>query len=57
VRFTGLAGHPQCRIGVWAWHEVVLDNRVSVSVACPEPAMPPYRPDVEKQGICIKKPS
>ena len=57
VRFTGSAGHPQCRIGLWAWHESDLGgDPVMVSAACSEPAMPPYRPDIETQGICLKTP-
>ena len=57
VRFTGAAGHPHCRIGLWAWHETDLGaNPVMAQAACSEPVMPPYRPDIEKQGICLKTP-
>jgi len=57
VRFTGLAAHPQCRIGLWAWHESDLGGgEVSTRIACSEPAMPLHRPDIERQGVCLRKP-
>lgn len=58
VRFSGKAGHPNPRIGLWAWAEVHLDAaKHSLSVSFSEPEMPQYRPEFERQGICLKRPA
>ena len=57
VRFTGVAGHAQCRIGVWAWMEAELSaTPAPVTITCGEPAMPQYDAGIERQGICLKVP-
>jgi hypothetical protein len=55
VRFTGAAGDPKCRIGLWAWSESVLGGMASpVAVKVSEPAMPQYQPELERDGVCLK---
>ncbi len=57
VRFRGIAGHPNPRIGVWAWAEVSLDAaKKPLEGVFTEPAMPQYRAGIEQQGICLKRP-
>ena len=58
VRFTGAAGDPKCRIGLWAWLETDLSgSHLPVELQASEPAMPQYLPDVEREGICLLTPS
>jgi hypothetical protein len=58
VDFTGAAGDPKCRIGLWAWRETDLGgSHVPVESQASEPAMPQYLPDVEREGLCLKAPS
>jgi hypothetical protein len=58
VHFTGAAGDPNCRIGLWEWLERDLrGSHLPTEVAASEPAMPQYLPDVERDGICLKAPS
>ena len=57
VQFSGMVGHPQCRMGLWAWRESELAaDPAPVPIVCSEPAMPPYNPGLERQGICLKAP-
>jgi hypothetical protein len=57
IRFTGAAGHEHPRIGVWAWCEHDLAaSKIQVSATCAEPAMPHYRQEIERRGICLKPP-
>ena len=57
VRFTGAAGHLKPRLGLWAWLETDLaGRRVPVSFPAGPPAMPPYQPELELEGICLKPP-
>jgi hypothetical protein len=55
VKFSGTAGHPKPRIGLWAWTEYNLNAlKVPVPLSCGDPAMPQYRPEIEHHGICLK---
>ena len=55
VKFTGMAGHPSPRIGLWAWADFDLKGRMApLPAECSAPAMPQYRADTERQGICIR---
>lgn len=57
IRFTGGSAQAQSRIGLWAWADWdVTAKAVSVSTACPEPEMPQYRAQWERQGICLRPP-
>ena len=57
VRFTGAAGHPECSIGMWFWVDHHLGSAAKpLAVACTEPAMPPYRAEVARHGICVRAP-
>ena len=57
VKFTGNAGHPNPRIGVWTWAEYDLKAAmVPLPASCSDAAMPQYRAVTERRGVCIKKP-
>ena len=55
VRFSGMAAHPECRIGLWAWRESELTaTPPSARVASSKPVMPLYQPKLEREGICLR---
>jgi hypothetical protein len=55
VHFSGLAGSVNPHIGLWVWSEERLDPAAQpLSISCPEPAMPEYRPNIERDGRCIR---
>lgn len=55
VRFSGAAGFEQPRIGVWLWSEQQIGKLAQlVGSASSTPAMPEYRSDIERGGICIR---
>ncbi len=57
VRFDGAAGFEQPRIGVWLWSENNLGKlKQPVGYASSAPAMPEYRPELERNGICLLPP-
>jgi len=58
VMFSGLVGHPQCRMGLWLWRGSDLTGgQMPVQMVCGEPAMPLYNPGLERQGVCLKAPA
>lgn len=57
VRFSGQAGHPTPRLGLWAWAEFDLKAaRVPLPAPSSEAAMPQYRAETERRGVCLKRP-
>ena len=55
VRFSGAAGFEQPRIGIWLWSEQNIAKLAQlVDCASSAPAMPEYRSDIERGGICIR---
>lgn len=57
IGFSGRAGHPNPRIGLWVWIESDLaGHKQPVSVHCSEAAMPQYRDLLDRQGIRILSP-
>jgi hypothetical protein len=55
VMFSGAASFERPRVGVWLWSEEdvkVLAQRAPS--ASPTPAMPEYRANIERDGICIR---
>ncbi len=58
IRFAGAAGHPACRIGLWAWLENDLASLAKpLQVECTEPQMPQYQAETETYGICVRPPA
>ncbi len=58
VKFTAAAAGPDCEIGLWAWlEEDVRAGAAPAGIECPEPQMPEYRADVERGGICLRRPA
>ncbi len=58
VKFSGAAGHPNPRLGLWLWADQDLaDQTPLASFRCGDPAMPQYRDRLERQGICVMPPT
>ena len=57
VRFTGKAAYPTPRIGLWAWDEYNLSGKkIPLPEKASQSAMPQYRDEIEREGICILRP-
>jgi hypothetical protein len=58
VKFSGTAGHPNPRLGLWLGADQDLaDRTLLASFRCSDPARPPYRDRLERQGICLMLPT
>jgi hypothetical protein len=58
VKFSGTAGHPNPRLGLWLWADQDLSDRTPLaSFHCSDPAMPQYRDRLERQGVCLMPPT
>ena len=58
IRFSGTAGHPDPRLGVWLWADQDVEEKAQrlETVTCSEPALPQYRERIDRLGICLLKP-
>jgi hypothetical protein len=55
VRFSGAAGFEQPQVGIWLWSEQNIAKLAQlVDCASSAHAMPEYRSDIERGGICIR---
>ena len=58
VKFEGMAGHANPRLGLWAWADHDLSkHRQPTPVHCGAPLMPQYRDCIERQGVCLLTPT
>ena len=59
VKFSGVAGHPNPRIGLWVWSDANLTvaEQPVAGLRCDEPVLPQYRDRVERHGICLLRPA
>ncbi|MDD4869198.1 MAG: hypothetical protein PHR77_01460 [Kiritimatiellae bacterium] len=57
IKFSGTAGHPNPRLGLWIWADYELIDRMYLaSVHCSDSVMPQYRDRLERQGVCLMPP-
>jgi hypothetical protein len=58
MRVSGIAGHPNPRLGLWVWADHDRSERTQLaSFRCSDPVMPQYRDRLEHQGICLMPPT
>ena len=58
MRITGDAGHPNPRIGVWAWTDTDLNrDSMPAEFAGKTQQLPQIRAHVERHGICLRQPA
>ncbi len=57
VRIAGAAGHPNARVGAWAWCERdVRSAAAQIDADASEPVMPQHEDHLEREGICLHNP-
>jgi hypothetical protein len=57
MRIAGAAGHPNARVGAWAWCERdVRSAAAQIDADASEPVMPQHEDHLEREGICLHNP-
>jgi hypothetical protein len=55
VRFEGASAHPETKIGVWLWSEADVSKMAApIGLVCGEPAMPQWRAERVRTGLCLR---